>query len=1287
MRTGYPSCHVHPDSLDSASTLEAFADREQELGTGVLVATDHGSLGSCMETYKVAHERSLTPILGVEAYFRDDDCQIFKAAGIPKKMYEPGTAGYERYPNGSYIDYFKYAHLTIHALDQAAYEALVRLISKADARAERHGQERKPLFDWATLEELGSYNMTMTSGCLVGMVQRHLLDNDNPELALKYYEKLKAITKPGNFYVEVFPHVCDKNWVKGCFITLEDGQVIKYHDKKKIRTNVGEIEIDALAVEFNRKDNKHEALLAIKDYRTWVDRQPLKITKVSRIEAFVDNECRDWAPDGDVQLGCNRFMIAQAESHNDPILIADDSHFARPDEKIVQDIRLQAGGGSWRFYGSYHRQDSAESFGYFKNKLGISEGKFDGWIDNCYNWADRFKGFKLDYKPSLPTKFYEEEYKKHVWFEDGNADNSLQYALELIRKHGRMDWSDPKWVDRLQTEIKLLHYNGTIDLLPYFFLGEDVVSLYNRNGLLTGVGRGSSAGLAIAYLFGITHVDPLKYDLSLNRFITLDRILSGKLPDIDQDLPNRELLVDPEDPEKGWLWQRFGDHARQISTKTTLKLRSSVKDVARVTYGKVPEDIEQLTKKFQNAPQGVLDKDFVFGYDMGEGWVQGSIETDEALKQYVKKYPSQWAIVQKCLGLSRQKSRHPCGYCVMNSPVYERIPTTSIGDVVVTQYTSSAVEAAGGVKMDFLTLNSLNDIADCIKMIQNVEIPEELAINGRQVPRIRIVPHKGRLYDIWDLPDDQVVFNEVAEGKTETVFQFNTSGAIQWMRHFNHEIKPGVKGIDSIPAMAIFTALDRPGPLDVIVNGPDGKPHNMLVEYARRLRGEVHSKTPDLFNKMLPETLGILIYQESLEKIYKELTGCTGAEAEEFRSNVAKKKAEKINKAYPVYMEKATARFGKEAAQEAWDAIQTWSAYGFSKNHAICYATIGYACAFLKHHYPLQWWCSVLKNASKNEINDKFWAFCDDIIDLPDVKLSGPTFEVQNARIRAPIALLHGIGETAHAQLLAGLPYTDIKDFCQKIQAFKVKNGKLVTKTTTNKKGITTTKTSMRLGRSALTRKIVYNLIISGAMDSLFPVGMDVLEQLTIYETNLAAATESKFSPVPENYLNINQLVRYQMRKAVLPAYSTTILPMLKDRSVTGLEEDVRYTYYRTTQDRYPFVTATQIEAFDRVKPWPLKENLNVAVAAYVEKTRKFAYQNKTKEALEVILNVDGQVMKFVKWGGKKGVPKKFDDITGSIVVAILSKFAEDRPFAVDEIFIVQAPLDTKPEEIPEESP
>lgn len=1317
----FVTCHCHQGSLDTASTPEAFAKREVELGTGYLTVTDHGTLGQARNVYKVAQKNKLTPIIGLEAYLRDDDCPIIKSKGFDTEEYLKFGAKEK-----------KYMHLTLHFLDQEAFETGVRLLSNADARAEKHGQEKKPLFSWSELEELGSKNVTMTSSCLIGVVQRHLLAHSNVDMAVAYYEKIRSLVKPGNFYVEVFPHVCDKNWDSAVYVVFEDGTKEKFKTWKKLKIESVKGEVtEAQAQEMSRKWNKIQAgkLLAVMENRKWQELPEAKVVKdVILQEGFVVNDCQPWAPDGDVQAGCNKFLLYQAEAYGDPILIGDDSHFATPDEKVVQDIRLQAGGGNWRFYGSYHRQSSSEAFEYFKHKLGVDEKTFEGWIDNTYAWADKFKGFKFKDRKQLPTKFYPED--------------TFQHTMKLIEKHGRMRWEDPDWVERLRLEIEMLHQNGHTDLLPYFFIDEEVVDFYNDKGILTGAGRGSAAGLLLAYLLRITHVPPLQYKLSMERFMTQSRIRSGKWPDIDQDLSrrHRDLLIDPEN---GWLKFRFGDHYAHISVDTKLKLRSSVKDVARVLHhGRVPDEIEALTKKFQNAPQGVPDSDFVFGYKNADGsWVEGSLETDSALRTYIEHYPKEWDIVKQCLGLTRQKAPHACGFVIANEPVQNFIPMTSVGDEPVTQYTAAWVEAAGGLKMDFLGLNSLDDIADCIKLIHESNahnsachledcpvrhgasvdcvvghecnlnlcskhqfpITEPVMIDGEKVLPHEVVPFQGKLYSIWKLPEDQAVFRDFCEGRTETVFQFNTPGALGWLENFDRvkKVENGVtyKALSSIEDLAAFTALDRPGPLDYYVETMSGDRHNMLVEYAIRASGGVRTGNLPILDKLLPETYGVIVYQEQLQRIFQHIGNTSAEAADDFRVHISKKMPKEVAEDKLVFMAGAVPMLGEEDANRLWESMETFARYGFNKSHAVSYVITSYACAFLKHHYPLQWWTSVLRNADKDEINSKFWNFCGHLIDLPDVAKSGDTFEIQGDRIRAPLTLLHGIGQTAHEQLMAYRPYLNLEGFCQAIVAHKKANETKVEKIvqediigadgtpTGEVKDVVVVKT--KAGHSAVNRSTVATLVVSGAMKSLFPKDLPIIDCLNMFNIELAKAQgKKKPDKVDSKYLDLNEFAVYQLKKSVLPAYHENLMSALTRHGHQLLVEgDGEREMWRHRDDKVPFATLSEIERIEQIKPFP-PGSITVATIGYVMDERKFKYAG-GKEAIELFIDIQGGTIKGVKWPAKKTgkLPDTFKaSIKGAIVVSLFTKYDEDKPFNVEEVIVIQNPMDHKTEESPEKA-
>lgn len=757
----------------------------------------------------------------------------------------------------------------------------------------------------------------------------------------------------------------------------------------------------------------------------------------------------------------------------------------------------------------------------------------------------------------------------------------------------------------------------------------------------------------------------------------------------------------------GWIKNRFGDCATPISTDVLLKLRSSVKDVARTRAGFVPREVEQLAAKFENAPQGITDKDFIFGYEGSDGWVKGSIESDPALQEYIRLFPGDWEIVQKALGLVRTKSQHACGWVIANEPITNFIPTTRVGDGVfpVTQYTAGSVEAVGGLKMDFLSVNSLNDISVALKLVRERSgwVPQDVQIDGETVLAHEVLPHHGQLYNIWELPEDQAVFNDFCEGKTETVFQFAQSAALQGLRHFNtirgHTEKgTPIKALDSIEALAAFTALNRPGPLDYYIDNGKGGKHNMLVEYSRRARGEQAIGNIKALDEILPETYGVITYQEQLQKIFYVLGKTTLEEADEFRVHISKKQAAKVVKDKEVFMRGAIEAIGHEDAGRVWHSMETFANYGFNKSHAVAYVIISYACAFLKHHYPLEWWTAVLRHASKDEVSETFWNFCGHLIDLPDIKLSGPTFEIQGERIRAPLSLLHGIGEAAHNQMVKHAPYASLEDFCQKIQDHKEAGASVVYKPKEIKikegRKVIRTETQMvptkRLGRSALNSKVIGTLAVSGAFDSFFPAGTAVLDMLTKFNEVMAQVSGKKQEKVPGVFQTLNAFSKYQLRKAVLAAYNDNLEPYLMDFNPPGLiiVENDRPEFQ--IKDRAgAIVNYGEMMYIEATDPWPPGLVASVAVVGYIGSTRKFNYgPDRKKEAMEIVLHASGGNIQAVKWPERTGkLPShisKVDDLNGAIAVVLYTKMKGDKPFSVEDLVILQAPLDLSAESSPD---
>ena len=763
----------------------------------------------------------------------------------------------------------------------------------------------------------------------------------------------------------------------------------------------------------------------------------------------------------------------------------------------------------------------------------------------------------------------------------------------------------------------------------------------------------------------------------------------------------------------GWLKQRFNDCFVQISNDTTLQIKSTVKDVARALLGQVPEDIEELVKKFLKPPQDVTDyQKYAFGYeDPVLGQVPGAIEEDLALREYIGKYPKHWEVVVKAIGLVRQRGRHPCAYIISDIPVSNFIPLTKVGEHIVSSFTMGSVEAAGGLKMDFLKVNSINDIQNTISLIQkrNNFKKKTYYIDNKRVPFIRTLPLKnGEISDIWDLPEDQDVYKDICEGRTETVFQFNTNGARKWLKYFNYIKKEenGIvyRGLSNIEDLSLFNALNRKGPLDYYMEDENGDKHNMLVEFTRRARGEAIIDPSDTLKILIPETGGIIVYQEQLQKIFQIVGDTTLEAADEFRVHISKKKGVENDKR--VFMKGATEKYGEEQALDLWARLESFANYGFNKSHAVCYSVISYACAYLKHHYPLEWWCAVLGNADKDEINETFWPHCGHLIDLPDVNLSEDKFSIQNEKIRAPLTLLLGVGEGAHKQLCAGRPYKDIDDFCQKIEQWKKdratpvldaegnpvykevkKPGKRKTKLAIGKyPGRLVSPVSdpeelekvpkMRMGSNALNKTVVSNLITAQTMDSLFPPEFTLTDKIDAYLEAAAKASGNKKAKPNEAFYDTTGISQYLVRKKILPSFPDSAIKYIRDERLVKIHN--RNCWVISSEETYTFASFEDINNINNLDPWPgLSDGLTVAVAAYIIDEKKFTWSG--KEACEYLFDIDGSKFSCVKWADKK--EKKLTGVhslslVGSVVVCVLNKWKAEKPFSIRNMYLIKGSLE-----------
>lgn len=1142
--------------------------KAKTLETGYYTCTDNGYLTNVLKAYNYAKKNDLKLIAGCELYFYDNE--LFA---------------------GTESERIKYFTVTVHAKTQEAYQFLVKKMSDQNKPTIKVIDQEYPLFDWKDLKEFSERDFTVTNGGPQCIISKHLLV-DNKKAAFETFKRLHEYFGK-NFYASIMPHKFDRKWYASSVFTFTDGVEVELDSNIMAETDYAKTFRVPLK-EVAENHTKHGGIkkVYVNGIGYDVNKNILSCINLKKFKKI----------DVDIYETYNRFIKSMSERYGVKTIINDYSYFSNKDDKLVQDMKL---GDDIRFAVNHHICRINEVYDTLSNIYVDLE--IEQMIQNSYEWASNFDNFKLEYNYRLV--------KEH--------DDSLKATMDLIKELGRFDKSNPEHIKHLKHELDVIHSNGIFDFLPYFFPIAKVLKFYRDNGKLPGPARGSAGGSFLLYCMGITEVNPLKYGLYFSRFLTPGRIRKGTMPDVDVDLPDRDLLVN----EGGFFDTHYNGRWSQISTRTLMKLKSAVRDVNRYKHGKVEEEIEKFAKNLEATPQGVSDADFVFGYEDNDGnHVEGLLDKDENLQKYVKERPEEWEIVKRTLGISRQNGRHACAFVLSDVPITEVIPTMKVGDMNnVTQYEAKEVEAAGMIKYDFLIISCLKDIQLAIEKINKKHFYENGNKGGFSAGEFF---HKGDITYIWDLPEEQEVFDMLSDGKTETVFQLNTTSVTPFVKR----IKP-----KSVEDCAVITSLVRPGPLD-FVDERTGR--NMAEEYIERVNGRSQGDI-QILNDMLPETHGVFVFQEQITKLTKKLTGWDDEKAEDVRIAVGKKKIKMIQELRPQFIQAAVEKgFDEGIVTNVWGMIETFGRYGFNKSHAVAYAMIAYACAYLKHHYPLEWWAAVLSNADDKEITEVLWPHVKDILSPPDINLSEEeiVIDYDNGTLRSKLSVLKGIGEKAANKITDGRPYKNIGDFVQK----------------------------QSVGHS-LTKK----LINVGVLDSLFPPKSSVLEKMKLYEN---AREEYKYKKkifeksegeipmdlplgdfiekaknhpktkrcqhkikegrVDSDYGWMDPIDNYLLKKSVFPNMLMNLHDILSSNPQKTRIIKADKSCYAIAPDgrEVRFVSGSVMNKIKNLDHNPIsKQIINYAVCGYVIDTNEFTY-HETKKAFKIIVDIDSYLEEFVIW-------------------------------------------------------
>jgi len=546
--------------------------------------------------------------------------------------------------------------------------------------------------------------------------------------------------------------------------------------------------------------------------------------------------------------------------------------------------------------------------------------------------------------------------------------------------------------ERLELELDVIIEMG---FSGYFLIVADFIQWAKDNAIPVGPGRGSGAGSLVAYVLGITELDPLQYDLLFERFLNPERV---SLPDFDIDfcMERRDEVID-------YVARKYGrDRVSQIITYGSMAAKAVVRDVGRVLgypYGFV----DQIAKLIPFDLNMTLDR---------------ALKEEAELKKRYKNEDEVSTLIdlaQKLEGISRNAGRHAGGIVISPEPLTNFMPLycEQGSNSPVSQFDMGDVEAIGLVKFDFLGLRTLTIIDWAILDINRIRSEA-----GRSLIAINHIPL-----------DDEKTYELIRRNETTAIFQLESDG----MKKLIKRMQPD--GFDDLIALV---ALFRPGPLQ----------SGMVEDYIDCKHGKPIKYSHPKLEHILKPTNGVILYQEQVMQIAQVLAGYTLGAADLLRRAMGKKKPEEMAKQRTIFTEGAIENGVEErVAKGIFDLMEKFAGYGFNKSHSAAYALIAYQTAWLKAHYPAYFMAAVLSSDMDN--TDKVVMLRDEV-ELMNLKLKAPSinqshykFVVENDdTIRFGLGAIKGIGEAAIENMINDRDkngkFIDLFDLCRRVDLRKV---------------------------------------------------------------------------------------------------------------------------------------------------------------------------------------------------------------------------------------------------------
>ena len=553
-------------------------------------------------------------------------------------------------------------------------------------------------------------------------------------------------------------------------------------------------------------------------------------------------------------------------------------------------------------------------------------------------------------------------------------------------------YSREDYTKRLEYEISIISKMG---FDGYFLIVSDFIKWSKSQNIAVGPGRGSGVGSLVAYSLYITDLDPLRYGLFFERFLDPERV---SMPDFDVDFcqEERHKVIT-------YVQQKYGNEkVAAIVTFGRLQARAVLKDVGRVLQ--IPYNVvDRICKMVPFNPTAPVTLEQAIAMDKD---LQEQKSSDDMIANLLD-------IGMSLEGLVRHTSTHAAGIIISNQDLRKSVPLTKSEDqeLPAVGYAMKMAEMAGLVKFDFLGLKTLTVIKKaCILVKENTGI--EIILN--KIPL-----------------DDPKTFELLQNGLTKGVFQLDAAIPRDAMRQMK---------IDTIDDIIALTSLNRPGPME-----------NLPSFILRKIGKEKIEYPHPLFEDTLRGTYGIIIYQEQVIKIAQVFAGYSFSEADMLRRAMGKKDKDEMEKQKTKFIDGAKKNSVQtKKAEEIFALVEKFAGYGFNKAHAAAYSVISFQTAYLKAHYPLEFYTSLLNLDIGNTDNLNIFIAearqCGIEFITPNVNTSGTFFKIVNGKIEYALSAIKGVGEMATVQIeneRKNGNFTDVFDFAQRLGT-KFSNKKVV---------------------------------------------------------------------------------------------------------------------------------------------------------------------------------------------------------------------------------------------------